>query len=232
MLKRVWNEWTTFEKIWLAVFTSINIYLFFALEDSLLGLISSITGMIAVVLIAKGKILNFFFGIVQSGTYAYISFSYGLFGEAMLNGLFYFPFQFIGMYLWKKNKTQASTKGEDVIVKRLNKKQWIQLFLIILVSSIIYSYVLHALGGKQVRIDSIAVVLSVAAQLLMVKRYVEQWVLWILVNVLSITLWAIILINSGDNDWSMLVMWSAFLLNSMYGYMNWVKISKKQVASS
>ena len=109
MLIRIWNEWTTFEKIWLALFSTINVYLFFALEDSLLGLISSITGMIAVVLIAKGKISNFFFGIVQSGTYAYISFSYGLYGEAMLNGLFYFPFQFIGMYLWKKNKIQAST---------------------------------------------------------------------------------------------------------------------------
>ena len=116
-------------------------------------------------------------------------------------------------------------------MKRLNKKQWIQLVLIIVVSSIIYSYVLHALGGKQVRIDSIAVVLSVAAQLLMVKRYVEQWALWILVNVLSITLWLIILIKSGGNDWSMLVMWSAFLLNSVYGYMNWMKISKNQVAT-
>lgn len=230
MLKRIWHEWTTFEKIWLAVFTTINIYLFFAMEDSLIGLVSSITGMIAVVLIAKGKISNYFFGIIQSGTYAYISFSYDLYGEAMLNGLFYFPFQFIGMYLWNKNKTKESTKGEDVIVKRLNKKQWIQLALVIVVSSIMYAYFLHSLGGKQVRIDSIAVVLSVVAQILLVKRFVEQWILWIAVNVLSITLWAIILLTTGGNDWSMLVMWSAFLLNSVYGYMNWMKISKRQIA--
>lgn len=231
MFKRIWNEWTTFEKIWLAVFTSINLYLFFVLEDSLLGLIASISGMITVVLIAKGKIANYYFGIVQSGTYAYISYSYGLYGEAMLNGLFYFPLQFIGMYIWKKNKTKASAKGEDVLVKRLNKKQWLMLVLVIVVSTFVYSYFLHAIGGQQVRIDSIAVVLSVVAQILLVKRYVEQWVLWIAVNALSITLWAIMLLTSGGNNWSMLVMWSAFLLNSIYGYRNWMKISKQQVAS-
>ena len=230
MLKRMWNEWTIFEKIWLAVFTTINIYLFFAWEDSLIGLISSITGMICVVLVAKGKISNFYFGIIQTGTYAYISYTYGLYGETMLNGLFYLPFQFIGLYLWNKNKTQASTKGEDVIVKRLDKKQWIQLSLIVVVSTIIYAYFLHLIGGQQIRIDSAAVVLSVVAQILMVKRYAEQWALWIAVNILSISLWAIVLITTGGNDWSMFVMWSAFLINSVYGYINWIKINKKQVA--
>lgn len=230
MLKRIWVEWTTFEKVWLAIFTAVSIYLFFTWGDSLIGLISSITGMICVVLVAKGKISNYYFGIIQTGTYAYISYTYGLYGEAMLNGIFYFPFQFIGLYLWNKNKTQASTKGEDVIVKRLNIKQWIQLSLVVIVSSVFYSYFLYLIGGQQVRIDSVAVVLSVVAQILMVKRYVEQWALWIAVNVLSISLWAIVLITSGGNDWSMLVMWSAFLINSVYGYINWIKISKKQVA--
>lgn len=230
MLERMWNEWTIFEKIWLAVFTTINIYLFFAWEDSLIGLISSISGMICVVLVAKGKISNFYFGIIQSGTYAYISYTYGLYGETMLNGLFYLPFQFIGLYLWNKNKTQASTKGEDVIMKRLDKKQWIQLSLIVVVSAIIYAYFLNLIGGQQVRIDSAAVVLSVVAQILMVNRYVEQWVLWIAVNILSISLWAIVLITTGGNDWSMFVMWTAFLINSVYGYINWIKINKKQVA--
>ena len=73
-----------------------------------------------------------------------------------------------------------------------------------------------------------AVVLSVIAQFLMVKRYAERWVLWIVVNGLSIVLWAITLLQSGGNDWSMLVMWTAFLVNSIYGYVNWIKMSKEQ----
>ncbi|MER2171735.1 MAG: nicotinamide riboside transporter PnuC [Psychrobacillus psychrodurans] len=224
----MFKDWTLFEKVWLGVFTLVNIYLFFAWKDSLLGLISSLTGMLCVVLVAKGKISNYYFGIVNTSTYAYITYTYGLYGESMLNGLFYFPIQFIGIYLWRKNLTKVQAIGEDVSVKRLDKKGWAYIIVISIVASISYAYLLNAIGGQQVRLDSAAVVLSVLAQILMLKRYAEQWVLWIAVNGLTIVLWLITLTKTGGNDWSMLVMWSAFLLNSIYGYVNWLKMHKKQ----
>jgi len=222
--------WTLFEKSWLGIFTLINIYLFFAWGDSLLGLISSLSGMLCVVLAGKGKISTFYVGLIQASTYAYISYGYGLYGEAMLNAIFYFPMQFIGIYMWNRNKVSKSTTGEDVKVKTLNKKQWLQLIGIVIISSIGYAYFLNLIGGQQVRIDSLAVVLSIVAQFLMVKRYVEQWALWIAVNVLSIVLWLITLIQSGGNDWNMLVMWTGFLFNSIISYYNWIKINKNQNA--
>lgn len=222
------KDWTAFEKTWLILFTAINVYLFFAFEDTLLGFISSFTGMICVVLVAKGKISNYYFGIVQAGTYAYIAYTYGLYGEAMLNGLFYLPIQFIGIYLWNKHKASNSTKGEDVSVRKLTLKGWLILVVVSIVSSLAYAKVLQSIGGQQVNLDSVAVVLSVIAQFLMLKRFAEQWVLWIVVNMLSVILWVVTLVNTGGNDWSMLVMWTAFLFNSIYGYVNWLKMSKKQ----
>lgn len=224
------RDWTLFEKAWLALFTIVNIYLFFAFEDSLLGLISSLSGMLCVVLVAKGKISNYYFGIVQTATYAYISYGYSLYGEAMLNGLFYLPVQFIGLYMWSKNRTQRSMRGEDVAVKRLSKKGWMVLILIAVVGSLLYAELLHYIGGQAVRLDSAAVVLSIIAQILMLKRYAEQWALWIAVNVLSISLWVVTLITQGGNDLNMVVMWSAFLVNSIYGYVNWIRLSKGQEA--
>ncbi|PLS17484.1 nicotinamide riboside transporter PnuC [Bacillus sp. M6-12] len=229
---KIFKDWTLFEKVWIVIFTLINVYLFFAWDDSLLGFVSSLTGMICVVLVAKGKIANYYFGIIQTGTYAYISYTYGLYGEAMLNGLFYFPIQFIGIYTWSKHKTPDSTIGEDVVVKRLSAKGWVYLVLISAVSSAGYAYILHLIGGQQVRLDSVAVVLSIVAQLLMLQRFAEQWALWIVVNILSIILWVITLVKTGGNDWSMMVMWSAFLVNSIYGYVNWIRMSKKQVGFS
>lgn len=224
----MFKDWTLFEKVWLGVFTLVNIYLFFAFKDSLLGFISSITGMLCVVLVAKGKISNYYFGIVQTSTYAYIAYTYGLYGESMLNALFYFPIQFIGIYLWKKNLTKVQTIGEDVSVKRLDQKGWIYVIGTAVIGSIAYAYLLNAIGGQQVRLDSAAVVLSVIAQILMLKRFAEQWVLWIMVNGLTIVLWVIVLLQTGGNDWAMLVMWSAFLVNSIYGYVNWLKMHKQQ----
>ena len=58
---------------------------------------------------------------------------------------------------------------------------------------------------------------SVIAFTLMVMRFREQWVLWIIVNVVSITMW----IMSGG--FLMALMWFAYLVNSIYGYWNWSK---------
>lgn len=222
------KEWTRFEMGWLAIFTMINLYLFFAWEDSLIGLISSISGMLCVVLVAKGKISNYYFGIVQTATYAYIAYGYGLYGEAMLNGLFYFPIQFIGIYLWSKNKTEHGVKGEDVTVKSLTKSGWVITLVTVTIFTIAYGFFLKYLGGNNIWTDSATNVLSVTAQILMLKRFAEQWLLWIAVNVLSIFLWLSALISQGGNDFSMLVMWSAFLVNSIYGYINWRKLYMKQ----
>ena len=56
--QRFLKDWSLLEKSWLLIFTSINIYLFFAWEDTLLGLISSLSGRLCVLLVAKGKISN------------------------------------------------------------------------------------------------------------------------------------------------------------------------------
>jgi nicotinamide mononucleotide transporter len=186
------------------------------------------TGMICVVLVAKGKISNYYFGIIQSGTYAYISYTYGLYGEAMLNGLFYFPIQFIGIYMWNKHKVNESVKGEEIEAKRMNLKAWVVFTVLTVIASTIYAILLNKIGGKQVHVDSFSVMLSIGAQILMLKRYAEQWIIWIVVNVLSIILWVRAL-GHGGTDYTVLVMWIAFLINSVYGYINWIKLSKGQV---
>lgn len=222
------KDWTVFEKVWIVLFTLINFYLFFAWDDTLIGLISSLSGMLCVVLVAKGKISNYYFGIVQCATYAYISYGYGLYGEAMLNAIFYLPIQFIGIYMWNKNKVAQSTKGEDIKAERMNAKAWSIFVVLAVIASVIYAYFLSTIGGKQVHVDSFAVVLSIGAQILMLKRYAEQWIIWIIVNVLSIVLWVTALNTTDGNDYAMVVMWTAFLINSIYGYINWIKLSKSQ----
>ena len=45
-IKTYFSDWTLFEKSWLFIFTVVNIYLFFAWHDTLIGLAASLTGMI------------------------------------------------------------------------------------------------------------------------------------------------------------------------------------------
>jgi nicotinamide mononucleotide transporter len=224
------KDWTSFEKAWIFTFTLINVYLFIAWQDSILGLITSITGMFCVVLAAKGKISTYYFGIIQTATYAYISYGYGLYGETMLNALFYFPVQFVGIYQWGKHKVKRmGAEGAEIEMKGLTGRGWLYVSTSFILVFVLYAILLKGLRGTSIWIDSATTILSIVAQVLMLQRYKEQWLFWIFVNVLSILLWLTALITQGGNDVSMLVMWSAFLLNSIYGYSNWSKVYKKQM---
>lgn len=224
------SEWTTFEKIWLILFTIANLVPFFLLGDSPIGLIASLSGMLCVVLVAKGKISNYAFGVVQAALYGYVSFTYSLYGEVALNWLFYLPMQFVGFYLWRKNSrrvTDGKIESHIVEAKSLKLRTLLLGSIVLGILVWIFSTLLIAVGGSSTGLDAATTVLSITAQFLMIYRFAEQWLLWILVNVLSITMWIVTLSSSGGDDWSMVVMWSAFLVNSIYGYINWKKLARK-----
>ena len=227
---QLFKEWTWFERIWLLLFSIVNVFLYLKWDSGLIGLISAMSGMLCVVLVAKGKISNFVFGIVNTATYAYISYGYGLYGESMLNALFYLPTQFIGLWMWQRHRSVNKVRDEDIEIKRLSVKGWAIVVASVVVGAYAYMHILMALDAQQVRIDSVAVVMSVVAQILLTLRYAEQWVLWILVNLLSIVLWVVTLSQSGGSDYTMPVMWTAFLINSIYGWINWLKLQQGKAA--
>ena len=229
------KDWTNFEKTWLLLATLVITSLSLLWDETFIGFIASISGIICVVLVAKGKISSYVFGTVNAIAYGYVAYTYGLYGEAQLNWIFYLPLQFVGFALWYKNRKQTNElkiNGEDIYAKRLSSKMWGILGVLIILSYVAYTYFLHGIGSTLAGIDSLAVVLSVFANFLMIFRFTEQWLLWIVVNVITVVLWVVVLVNSGGNDWSILAMWIAFLVNSVYGYFNWLKISKDTINTS
>lgn len=224
LIKRYFSDWYPYEKIWLFLFTFIIISLSAYWKDSLIGILASLTGIWCVVLIAKGKIANYYFGIVNVLAYAYVALNQQYYGEVMLNMFYFFPMQFIGIYLWKKKRLSA--KKDEVRVVYMTNKQRILWSVITIIATILYGFVLKKLGGNLPFIDSSSTVMSVIAMILMVFVFVEQWVLWILVDIVSIIMWLAVMMNGG-NDVAVLVMWIAYLVNAIYGLYNWIKLEKQ-----
>jgi nicotinamide mononucleotide transporter len=212
------------------LFTSVIVFLYFALDDSLIGLVTSLAGMLCVVLVAKGKISNFYFGIVNVSLYAYLSYQQGLQGEFQLNLFIYLPMQFIGYYFWRKNNEQITQAKPVPKVKKLTRIHWIMGIPLLVAAVIGYGYFLQSLNANQPFLDSTTTILSITAQILLTLRFAEQWLVWIVVNVLSIILWTNAYLTPG-NDIAILVMWVAYLVNSIYGYVNWLLLHKKTGAS-
>ena len=211
----------------LALITGIillNVLVFIITKDTnIVGIVSSITGVICVVMTAKGHISCYYWGIVNIATYGIISYQASFFGEVMLNGIYYLPMQFIGIYMWKKYLDQ-----ENIVKTRgMNKKQIFITLIISLVAIWSYGLFLQAINGNLPFIDSTTNVLSILAMYLSVKRFKEQWLMWIMINIISIYMWSVALINGETNSLVMIIMWSAYLINAVYGYINWTKLERR-----
>jgi nicotinamide mononucleotide transporter PnuC len=74
----------------------------------IVGSVAGIAGVLCVVLVAKGNIWNYLFGIINVSMYAYISYKAALYGDAALNALYYVPMQFIGWWQWRKRGAALS----------------------------------------------------------------------------------------------------------------------------
>lgn len=97
------SGWRKLEVTWFLVACAVIVGLSVYWQDTLMGIISSTTGVACVVCTGKGKLSAYIFGLVNSILYAIIAFQATLYGETMLNALYYVPMQFVGFYIWSKN---------------------------------------------------------------------------------------------------------------------------------
>lgn len=185
-----------------------------------LGTVTAVSGVLCVVLVAKGSILNYFFGLINVSLYAYVSFKATAYGDAALNALYYLPMQFIGYFSWKRRVEDTQVKA-----RRLTMKQRMLVAMGCAAAVVAVGFVLQACGAGQPFKDSATTVLSIVAQILMAMAFMEQWVLWIMTNVISVVMWVIFAIQGEPHAGMMVIMWVFYLLNSVNGLRVWLKLS-------
>lgn len=216
------KNWNVFEISWIIIFVSIGIIITITTGDSFLNFLVLITGILCVISAAKGIVFTYVFGIINSILYSYIAYNNGLFGEVGLNILFYVPMNILGFFMWRKHLS-----NNIVIMKKMKIKNTILTFLVSGFLIFILGLFLSSLHGQNTPyLDASTNIIGITATFLMVWRFREQWMLYIILNLLTITMWFIRFINGSSDGSIMILMWTAFLINSVYGFYNWSKNAK------
>lgn len=213
------SGWKPLEVVWLAITTVVILGVSIYWKDTVVGMLAALTGVWCVVLTGKGKVSNFLFGIVNVILYAYISYQAKFYGEVMLNILYYLPCSIIGLIVWGKNVDKES--GE-VTKKSLSMKGSLIVYPLTAVGVIAYGFILKAMGGTLPFVDSMSTVLSIVAQILCLKRFAEQWIMWIVIDVVTVGMWLYNYLNGGESIATMM-MWAVYLINAIVMFMKWRK---------
>jgi len=211
--------------------------------------LSGLTGVFCVVLCAKGKIQNYIWGILNAILYGWVAWVSGYYGDWLVNWFFFLPAQFFIFFLWRKHVNVKAV----VDMQRLRPWLRVVLALILIVATYAFAIFLTGIDNFFTRalkrssafyinlsgitgfpllgplMDSSTVVLQVIAEILLIFRFAEQWILWIAVDLITPIIW-IIVIATDRHSWAYaiptLVMWLAFLVNSIYGALVWYRWTK------
>lgn len=229
-IRAYFEDWNWWDYSWTIVASVVGTWLGLHWGEggwqTTLSIITMLTGLWCVILVAKGRILNYPIGIVNILGYSWISYQYQLYGETMLNMLYYLPMSFVGWWIWARNKNVDVP--DAVKVKGLPWSYRTYWLAISVLSVYGYGVILRMMEDPLPFLDSTSTVLSIIAMMLMAFRYMEQWVLWITVDVVSVWMWWLTLQENGNADIAVLVMWIAFLVNAIYGFASWTRMIKKE----
>ena len=219
LYNELWAGKNWFDKTFMFAMLTLQIIVFIIALESLLSIIAGLAGVVSVVLCAQGKISFYFIGFVQTISYLFLAWDAHFYGEVIEN-IFYLVTMVWGIFIWKKNMNKTEDGVQTVEAKKFTPVMWILSIVATIISTIGVGYVLTLIGSEQAYTDAATNVMAVFAQLLMVRRYREQWIWWIMIDLFCIKLWFV------AGNWSMVTMYIAWTINCIYGWINWSKTAK------
>lgn len=215
---------TAFEwLLWLGSAAMITVSYLFAGEYDVLTLIASLIGVTALIFTAKGNVLGPVILIFFSLFYGYISFTQQYYGEIFTYVGMSAPVSAVSVITWLKNPYSSS----EVKTSKVTAKTMTVLLIATVVVTVLFYFILKVFGTASLIISTISVATSFLASMLTTLRSPFYAAAYALNDIVLIVLW--IIASAGDISCiTMVVCFVVFLINDLYGLINWLKMQKKQ----
>lgn len=194
----------------------------------LFAMIAAVCGVVNCALSSDGSIWNWLFGLPAVVFQGIVALHDGNIGVGYMDLFFLVPMQVIGFAIWARRGASLS-KDADVSQVKGRTLSWPMRILLVIVVGIALaclSPILSHFHSNSPWFDAAAVVMQIVAQILMSLAFMEQWVVWIIVNATYVMLWVSTLVHGGENAMLMIAMWLCYFVMSVHGLRVWMKISK------
>lgn len=215
--QRLYNEFVAgqkpFDWMFLAIGLLLQVVAYVVTREGWLSLFCGLVGVCSIILCSQRKISSFVFGVLQIVTYMVLALRQHFYGELAENA-FYLVTCIYGFFLWIRHY-DTNDEGNQVETLRLTGKGWMTTLLILLGGILGGSIVLKQTNDSQPLLDAVSTVPAFIAQILMMLRYREQWIFWLIVDATTTAMWI------RANDWCMTALFGFWTLNCIYGYWKW-----------
>ncbi len=189
---------------------------------SLVELVAVILGLISVYLVTRQNVWCYPLGIISVFIYIFIFFEVKLYADMGLQ-VFFIILQAYGWYQWLYGGKDHST----LHVSWATRSMYLVTIIFAVLATALLGFTLHKLTDASLPyVDSFLAVLSMAAQWMMAKKYIENWILWTIVNIGSIAMY-------GYKElYFTMVLFAVYFGLAIFGYTEWKKELRVEVSSS
>ena len=180
-----------------------------------LELTAVIFGIISVLFARKNNILVYPTGLVSTIIYVYILFEFKLLGDFIIN-IYYSLMSILGWYLWTRKKNGS----DEFPIAVMNRKDYLISSVIFTITLLFIALVYHFFDkftNWTAYVDTLTTALFFVGMWLMAKRKIENWLLWIIADIISVPLYY----NKGLTFSSF--QFILFTIIAILGYLEWKK---------
>lgn len=182
-----------------------------------LEIIAVVLGLINVTLVVLRNIWNYPVALVMVSLYAVIFYQTNLYSDALLQ-IFFFVMNIYGWWYWARGKAETG----DIRVELLSNRARLGGAAWLVALTFGWGWLMDNRTDAHFPYwDGAIAMTSVAAQILMSRRFLENWVLWILVDVLAVGLYWVKDLKLTS------ALYVVFLALSIWGFEEWMRVRRE-----
>ena len=229
-MKRLFNYFTRTERIlWAASVTAITVSFIFAGGSGFLSLAASLIGVTSLILNAKANPLGQALMVVFSVLYGIISYSFRYYGEMLTYLGMSMPMAVFSLVTWLRHPFGGKKSEVEIIV--LKRREHAFMWVLTAAVTAVFYFILKAMGTANLIPSTVSVTTSFAAVYFSARRSPYYAAAYAANDIVLLVLW--VAASVEDNSYSSVVVcFAAFLINDIYGFLNWRKIAKRQFSVS
>jgi len=225
-LKEIKNYFTKLEKV-LWISSVLLIILSFCIFDRInhLTLAASLIGVTSLIFNAKGNPIGQVLMVVFSLLYGIISFSFAYYGEMITYLGMTMPMAVVALIAWLRNPYEGNKA--EVKVNQISKRETLFMWLLAILVTLCFYFILEFFHTANIVPSTLSVTTSFVAVYLTFRRSPYFAVAYATNDIVLIILW--ILASMEDIRYvSVIVCFIAFLVNDLYGFLNWRRMEIRQ----
>lgn len=194
----------------------------YAFSQILIELIAIGFGLASVVYSKKNNVAVFPTGIISTALFVYLLWQWELLGDMLINA-YYFAMSIYGWWVW----TSKNERNETVSIGRTSNRDWFYVYVLFVLACafVVGVYVFfNKFTYWTAYVDTFTTGIFFVGMWLMAKRKIENWLFWIVGDLISIPLYFYKgLFFTG-------IQYLVFTILAIYGYQSWKKILHKSKA--